>query len=324
MTTHEYDAFFYRSWKYVAIPLFVAATILIVQCIVLVWQVSIYGFPCPSCKEAIRKAQPAIQREAIETKNEPMAMISKQRSRQTRPFSMATNVLYDSEISCCVTRFPEVASSMRSCVLSRLSCLKSYEIPVPARCGLLVIPVLSTLCPKTLTLIQNYADEKEHESEASQAGGCEYLRRAVRRAPADVEGKSGADRGSTCRKERDSQTNAVELGVRYKNSRYRQIAGTSRISWSYSPYSYAPEINFGNFSEKCPLGHISLLTNAPKGIMISPITKNGTVKSDNFLQPLVTNLMNLDQLLALNYSITLYLASDSSQALKHGRKTRTA
>jgi len=177
---------------------------------------------------------------------------------------------------------------------------------------------------KTLTPPKENADSQTYESPSPQRDRHVDLRGSVRRAPADVEGKSGVDGGSTCRKERDSQTNAVELGVRYKNSRYRQIAGTSRISWSYSPYSYAPEINFGNFSEKCPLGHISLLTNAPKGIMISPITKNGTVKSDNFLQPLVTNLMNLDQLLALNYSITLYLASDSSQALKHGRKTRTA
>ena len=205
---------------------------------------------------------------------------------------------------------------------------------------------------KNLNPIKHYADKFKRESKKSQACGCEYLRGSFRRALADVEGKNRNDSGGTCPKNRDTAFQTVFLGKRHTcgfaerrpsfscqcpqcqnsdaNSR-KIIASKRAFSRKLEKFSNFSTLEFpahDEFSDRKPaLFSKKLDTPYCNSNFLDynvDITKNGTVKSVNFLQPLVTNLLYLDQLLASDYSRTLYLASDSSQPLKHGRKKRTA
>jgi len=157
-----------------------------------------------------------------------------------------------------------------------------------------------------------YAETTGYEPQAPQTCRHVDLRGSVRRAPADVEGKSGDFCGHARRNVWNSPDDALQLGVKHQSTAYRATPEISRISRCFGANSNAQRI----ISKKYPKIGIPPYCNIPKLGYNGGITKDGIARNGNFLLPLVTNLNDLDQLLALNYSRTLYLASDSSQPTK--------
>ena len=111
------------------------------------------------------------------------------------------------------------------------------------------------------------ADYKSHDTTKQKTNRYRYLRRKVCRPVAIPAGKSGTDSRGIGRTERNSNANALELGVQYKNSRYRQIAETCGITGNFCKNVDAPEIIF----RKMPFGALPLLTVCPMGHIICPV-----------------------------------------------------
>ena len=174
------------------------------------------------------------------------------------------------------------------------------------------------------------------ESEAAQAGRCEYLRRAVRRPTADVEGKDRDERPRTCRKERGIENDNLELGIwDLQAHSQRCVSETSRRTRGKTSDSFTGKIaqywqfsenseKFSNFStleiqahaafserilEKMPENWYSPVDIIPAYWYNRGITKNGIAKDCHLSLPLTTLTAITSHVASANYTRRYLFAS---------------
>ena len=123
----------------------------------------------------------------------------------------------------------------------------------------------------TILYATHNQNQGQGSAEATQGSRYQHVWGQICRPTADAPGKSGIFRRTTGGKKRDSEKNDIFMGVRNTVSVYRSTAASSGRTRSYSAYSYAPEIIFGEILTKCTIVHTPLLQNVQSCIIIVPV-----------------------------------------------------
>jgi len=134
-------------------------------------------------------------------------------------------------------QFQQIESSKRVIVGKNQYCDKQFLVHAES-----IGIIAATIHNFSLNRNDETTDNKKHE-QAAQGSGHQHLRRAVRRPTADAPGEDRNDGRGIGKCKRDSQTNAICVGIRNKSTLNRSTSTTCRSPRNQGSYSLAARVN---------------------------------------------------------------------------------